>query len=899
MFDPLKLDEQVNSEPKKNEENTDIISEIVESLDWQLKNEDKEILLKEIADSKTNTNTIYDINIVSLEEAINYTALKTYDFFIVSPEDDKVKISFRKDKIEIEAKYVKFPVYNELLMKAKTISKMDITKTDLAQEWSWEMKIAEVNYKLTMKTSPSNTWEKIYIKVDKLDILNSTEKKVVKKASFASIASFFSTILFAALIIGWSLITFVVYNVKTIDDVKFFSSLWISLNEINSFIATSVWIIFSVLLLIETILLAIFLYKFFLTKKEEKKKKITRWIVSVLLLIITLSTLSGWMIIDKKIKSLPNWQEESYWDVKILDNSKLTSDFFDSTTSIIEDTTNLIWPITIKYDLDTFKKRELRSWFTVKKFIWDFGDGEKIETLEASNIKTFDKVWTYDVKIVAIEDDIHGKQIEKIIEDATPIQITNIVKIEEEKLDDSWKTVKFDANDLKKLWKIEWYFIEKGKTNDLKTTHIWYTFTPWQVIYEEILIWMRVVNSETKDSDPLDRIFVVNPNENSEIAWTLETEQNPLNDLEYNMWIANQELNFWNWFIKEFKWNVDDNKMISNKANPNDLEASSKIKYTFLSYGEHHVKVELIDGAWNTKTLKKDIYIEKKIKIKNNLNIYNENKIIDNYRYEDENYEYFIEVWSPTSIKIDATNIEADNLLYILDKVEWDTNNDWKTDEIWKNLEYKINNVWNHTIWVKYIFKNRKKDWLDLIIKWAVYIKSEKKEAILDLKMIYNSNYAPVIVAFDASKSEITGKDIKKFIFDYGDGSPLDERDAINQWHKYLKDWEYDIVLTVISSDWKKYSITKKLILKPQSQSVDIKASMKKTEVFNEIDFSSQNSVWQIESYLWDFGDGETSMEANPSHAYNKKWTYTVKLTVEFSNKNTLSKQTDIIIVSN
>jgi hypothetical protein len=35
------------------------------------------------------------------------------------------------------------------------------------------------------------------------------------------------------------------------------------------------------------------------------------------------------MVIDRKVKSLPNWQEMAYGDVQIYDNSKLTSEQFD------------------------------------------------------------------------------------------------------------------------------------------------------------------------------------------------------------------------------------------------------------------------------------------------------------------------------------------------------------------------------------------------------------------------------------------------------------------------------------------------------------------------------------------------------------------------------------------
>ena len=34
------------------------------------------------------------------------------------------------------------------------------------------------------------------------------------------------------------------------------------------------------------------------------------------------------------------------------------------------------------------------------------------------------------------------------------------------------------------------------------------------------------------------------------------------------------------------------------------------------------------------------------------------------------------------------------------------------------------------------------------------------------------------------------------------------------------------------------------------------------------------------QAYIWDFGDGQTSSAANPSHTYSSPGTYTVKLTV-------------------
>lgn len=56
-------------------------------------------------------------------------------------------------------------------------------------------------------------------------------------------------------------------------------------------------------------------------------------------------------------------------------------------------------------------------------------------------------------------------------------------------------------------------------------------------------------------------------------------------------------------------------------------------------------------------------------------------------------------------------------------------------------------------------------------------------------------------------------------------------------------------------------------------------------EILNEkVEFHSdgtESTGGKIVSYLWDFGDGTTSTEANPTHVYGKEGTYTARLTVK------------------
>lgn len=98
----------------------------------------------------------------------------------------------------------------------------------------------------------------------------------------------------------------------------------------------------------------------------------------------------------------------------------------------------------------------------------------------------------------------------------------------------------------------------------------------------------------------------------------------------------------------------------------------------------------------------------------------------------------------------------------------------------------------------------------------------------------------------------------------------------------------------MVTETGKEYSTEKKLILKPKPQSAKISTSLKRAPVDQGIDFSSSESEGQIVGYFWDFGDGEISTEANPTHSYKKPGTYTVKLKLDFINNNVIEDEMEI-----
>ncbi|MEH7462624.1 collagenase ColA [Bacillus thuringiensis] len=85
--------------------------------------------------------------------------------------------------------------------------------------------------------------------------------------------------------------------------------------------------------------------------------------------------------------------------------------------------------------------------------------------------------------------------------------------------------------------------------------------------------------------------------------------------------------------------------------------------------------------------------------------------------------------------------------------------------------------------------------------------------------------------------------------------------------------FQYDVVFHGIATD---EGANQGMIIK-RNESYD-------GEVNKAIQFKSDGSKdedGKIISYLWDFGDGKTSTEANPTHAYEKEGTYTATLTVK------------------
>ncbi|MFT5168943.1 MAG: PKD repeat protein [Saprospiraceae bacterium] len=126
------------------------------------------------------------------------------------------------------------------------------------------------------------------------------------------------------------------------------------------------------------------------------------------------------------------------------------------------------------------------------------------------------------------------------------------------------------------------------------------------------------------------------------------------------------------------------------------------------------------------------------------------------------------------------------------------------------------------------------------------------------------------------------------WLWDFGDGNTSTQQ---NPQHTYAAPGTYTVCLTVTNSAGSDVVC----------QNVDISfapvaAFMATDQGGGLVDFTDQ-STNSPTSWLWDFGDGNTSTQQNPQHTYSSPGTYTVCLTVtNSSGSNTVCQDVTIIL---
>ena len=166
----------------------------------------------------------------------------------------------------------------------------------------------------------------------------------------------------------------------------------------------------------------------------------------------------------------------------------------------------------------------------------------------------------------------------------------------------------------------------------------------------------------------------------------------------------------------------------------------------------------------------------------------------------------------------------------------------------------------------------------------------------------------PLLVTFDASLACDTDGDIVTYSWDFGDGSTsirsASETSPAYASHTYSLEGTYSTALTVIDNDGASSTVSVQIevtaspvpsyatdespiasfTMSPTSGQAPLAVSFDAT--------GSSDADGAITSYVWNFGDGESSTGATAAHTYITEGSYTAQLTVtdDDGNQDTASR---------
>lgn len=156
--------------------------------------------------------------------------------------------------------------------------------------------------------------------------------------------------------------------------------------------------------------------------------------------------------------------------------------------------------------------------------------------------------------------------------------------------------------------------------------------------------------------------------------------------------------------------------------------------------------------------------------------------------------------------------------------------------------------------------------------------------------------FATVDVKFDASASKVRSGKISQFIFDFGEGKPPSEGEAVKMY-RYTIPGKYTVKMTVVKTDGTQQSISRNLVIKEIPRKLELGSSVSQGIIGKPVEFMTTGTVGQIESSTWDFGDGSPSaQEPNPTHTFEKAGTFTVKLSANYADGTVRNAEMDFVV---
>jgi PKD repeat protein len=681
------------------------------------------------------------------------------------------------------------------------------------------------------------------------------------------------SLLIVAVIFFGSFLAYIAFNP---DQAAFFVNIFgINPNDIKDLLKKLINGSFGIIVLLFSIIWITSLFKAVWTPREQKRRRLMSWLTAGLVGIILFSILAFWAFLFKTIDATP--YDNLSGEITIYDNDIYVHPAFRQYARV-QSTTNLVGPITLKYDLSTnVKAISKKNLITIESYEINFdgatcANGKSI--MDGSNplteqwlICTFDQVRTYNIRGTYKWKDRLG-EISTITMPLNTVEIKGIIEINTTINKDKKKVITLNAAKVKNLWNPRWTYPDRANIEKVQTS-----------ITEEISNTPLLICLSLFDNS-CDRIFILSDTDISEssIEGTIQFNQDSTNSLGVIMTLTG--VNISNNEIVNIDW-------VDNAGNRLCKWTSEKCEYVFSSYGTKNIIATITLANKKTYTIQWNIILNKPLLIIQHAKILDQdnNLLNPSETFDTSLGAYLIKnIVVPTKITLDARDIILENSGYKMRNVTWKISHDGITEEkIWEKVIFELPQTVRYTIDAIYTFEKNSKtnDDDSFVAKDTIIIDLEHKSLEPIINIQQSSDYAPSKITFDASSSQSKNGTIQKFIFDFGEGRPQAEGDAI-QIYEYRTAWEKKITLTIVDNNNEQASISKFIVLKDTPKNILFSTSM--APIMNiPVDFTADGTTGEIEEWIWNFWDNTAvSKWYEVTHTYNKAGTYTVTMTVRY-----------------
>ncbi len=636
-------------------------------------------------------------------------------------------------------------------------------------------------------------------------------------------------------------------------------------------------------------------YLYNLSTKQINKTKNLIW--TIIVFILWMLNITLWYVVFARIANIKVEQTIASNDIIVAYANFKNEKLEDITVPLYNNNAPLIWPIKISFGLNQkvyFSKEKpnivrKNGKISEKKFVVDCWNGQKIEyhdyKFPVVKYCLYTKKWKYKIKTKLIYNTTSAK--DKVYDfDSKEITIDTNVGIRwkivwrypQLLVGERWSEVKYDLNPIPNDLSLENYNLDvdfewKGNFQNYK----------WLVryVYHKSGLYDVIIKIPSKNkyyyyfpvkiepsTKPICTVKVVNKNGRYYFNILWEKTVNPIKA---------------NGYYYELK--KDDETIKSRRWNRLKVNLSNGHKYQLIA--------TVVDTKW------------KKWKCSSN--------VIDLTDKIDYSYDVLVN-WKkidteeitvkklPWKYKLEIKNIKPEDEELT---VGFDTDNDTEIDEEGKTYFLKITDkktkIVNMVVKDSYGNKNIK----------TLTFKVDLKPIIADLQTDKDEWDIPLTVKFDASSSKLNDDDdkITYFDWDFGDGNTMKwtRQWIVTHTYKKYKEDGYIAKVVVKTKKWFKDTATQKIIVYKPVNSVKIyfpNNISRQTSVNSPLKIEI-NTSGIVKDIHWDFWDGETFSCSGRScksisHTYEKKWKYTVKVDVNYSdNSPSVTASEKIYVIDN